>query len=427
MNVQEYLSNYYKGTKNPTLYAMKYFMKEFNHPEKDLKVIHIAGTNGKGSCTEIMTNILYKSGYKVGKFLSPHLINYNERISINNKNITDEEMEKLIKRIQPKIEKYNKENDIKITLFELETTMALLFFSENKCDYVVLETGLGGLYDCTNVVNPTVSIITSVGYDHMHILGNTLEKITKHKAGIIKDNSETVFIEQKEKEVNQIILNTCKQKNNKLHLIKQEYISNYSYNKEYQKFDFKEYKNIQINLKGKKQINNTSLCIECVGILNNKGANISDDKLREALKTVIHKGRFERINENPLVIYDGAHNKLAIENFMNSVDMYYKNENKIYIVSILKTKDYESMIKELLKDKKGIFIFTNGNNKDRYVSKEVLLKCSMKYTSDKNIFTAELEQALDAIKKLDGSYTIFIIGTFYIYGTVLEKLAKSEL
>lgn len=142
MNIEEYLSNFYKGTKNPNLNAMNYFMDEFGHPEKNLKFIHIAGTNGKGSCTEIITNILIQAGYKVGKFLSPHLIKYNERMAINNQNITDAKMEKLIKKIEPIIEKYNFLHDSKVTLFELETTMAMLYFAENNCDFVVLEVGL---------------------------------------------------------------------------------------------------------------------------------------------------------------------------------------------------------------------------------------------------------------------------------------------
>lgn len=138
MDVEQYLSKFFKGTKNPTLKAMKYFMEEFGHPEKDLKVIHIAGTNGKGSCTEMMANILINAGYKVGKFISPHLVKYNERIAINNENITNEQMEHLIRKIEPKIDKYNNENEVPITLFELETTMAILYFYENNCDFVVL-------------------------------------------------------------------------------------------------------------------------------------------------------------------------------------------------------------------------------------------------------------------------------------------------
>ena len=140
MNVEEYLSTFFRGTKDPTLRAMEYFMEEFNHPENKLKIIHIAGTNGKGSCTEMITNILIKSGYKVGKFMSPHLVKYNERMSIQNKNKTDKDMENLIKILEPKINRYNSVNDFKVTLFELETIMAILYFKKNNCDFVVLET-----------------------------------------------------------------------------------------------------------------------------------------------------------------------------------------------------------------------------------------------------------------------------------------------
>ena len=425
MNVEQYLSTFFKGTKDPTLNAMKYFMEEFNHPEKDLKFIHIAGTNGKGSVAEMMNNILIKCGYKVGKFISPHLSKYNERISINSKNITDEEIEKLILKIKPKIDKYEKENNHKVTYFELETTMAILYFFENKCDLVVLETGLGGMYDCTNVVNPLVSIITSVGYDHMQILGNTLEEIAEQKAGIIKENSETISVEQNETTVNEIIKNTCERKNNKLHLIKKEDISNYSYDNNFQKFDYKNYKNILINLKGEKQIYNASICLDCVEMLKNKSYEIDEKSVREALKTVIHKGRFETINENPLIIYDGAHNKPAIENLVNTINMYYKKEKKVYIISILKRKDYKTMLKILLKDEDGIFIFTDGNDKEKYEKKEELLRIAKENTSNKNLYAMDLKDAINLATTYKDKVT-FIVGSFYIYGTVIDEILNKK-
>ena len=422
MNVEQYLSNFYKGTKNPTLRAMKYFMEEFGHPEKDLKIIHIAGTNGKGSCTEMITNILINAGYKVGKFISPHLIKYNERISIQNKNITNKNMEEIIEKIKPKIDKYNSINDTKITLFELETTMAILYFYENNCDFVVLETGLGGLYDCTNIVNPIVSIITSIGYDHMHILGNTLLEIAEQKAGIIKENSETIFALSDEEVVNNKIKETCAKKNNTLHIVQKQDIKNYSYNKDFQKFDYKNHKNIVINLKGEKQLLNSSIAIECTEILRKKSYYISEEALRIALKTVIHPGRFEKINEKPLMIFDGAHNKPAIENFIRSCDMYYKSQNKVYIISILKTKDYNMILKQLLKDEKSVFIFTNGNNKDIYVSKEELFATAKKYTNNEKLYIQELEDAIDLVKENYINDAIFFVGSFYIYGTIIQKL-----
>lgn len=424
MNVEEYLSKFFRGTKDPSLSAMEYFMEEFNHPEDQLKIIHIAGTNGKGSCTEMITNILIKSGYKVGKFISPHLIKYNERISIQNKNITDEEMTKLIEKLEPKINRYNSISNFKVTLFELETIMAILYFKENNCDFVVLEAGLGGLYDCTNIVNPIMSIITSIGYDHMNILGNTLEEIAKQKAGIIKENSETIYIEQDEKDVNEKIINKCKDKNNRLHLIKKEYIKNYTYNNDFQKIDYKEYKDVQISLKGEKQIYNASICIECAKILRNKNYKISEKSIRDGIKTVIHKGRFETINDTPLIIYDGAHNKPAIENFKRSVKMYYTNTKKVYIISILKTKDYKSILEELLEDEEAIFIFTDGNDREAYVEKEILLEVSKKYTNNNKIYIQELDKAIELIKEKYEEYVTFIVGSFYIYGAVIEKLKE---
>lgn len=218
MNINEYLSNFFKGTKKPTLEAMKYFMEKLGYPEKELKIVHIAGTNGKGSVTEMLSNVLEQAVFKVGTFMSPHIIRFNERIRINHKEISDEELEEVIKILDPFVKEYNKTHEENITLFELETAMALLYFAKKKCEIVVLETGLGGLYDCTNIVNPVLSIITSVSYDHMNILGNTLEEIAVQKAGIIKENSETIFIKH-EPQIDKIIEETCKEKNNVLHLI----------------------------------------------------------------------------------------------------------------------------------------------------------------------------------------------------------------
>lgn len=420
MNVQEYLNGFYKGTRKPTLDAMKFLMEKYHHLEKTLKVIHVAGTNGKGSCTEMMTNILVSCGYKVGKFISPHLITYNERISINHQLITDMQIEELILELEPFIEEYEEIHKSKITLFELETTIALLFFYRNNCDFVVLEVGLGGLYDSTNIIeSPIISIINSIGYDHMHILGNTLSEIARQKAGIIKENSHTVFIEQ-EKEVNQVIKNICEQKNNDLHLIGKVDIQNYTYNMEFQKFDYRNYSQIEINLKGKKQIYNASLCLEAVNILK-QYYPMPEKGVRAGLKTVVHKARFEKLHENPTIIYDGAHNEPAVDNLKNSVNMYYPNSKKVYIVSILNTKDYQSMLKKLITNSDDIYIFTSGNH-SKYVLKEELFQKAKKIGKNNNLYQYELQEALKIVLEKYKDYTIFIIGSFYVYGDVVKFL-----
>ena len=422
-NIEEYLNNFYKGTKNPSLDAMKYFMEEYNNFQENMKFIHIAGTNGKGSCTEMISNILEQQGYKVGKFMSPHLIEYNERISINGKFISDEEMSDLIEELEPKIKKYNDTRNVNITLFELETTMALLYFYRNNVDFVVLETGLGGLYDCTNIISkPLVSVITSIGYDHMHILGNTLPEIAEQKAGIIKENSNTVFFEQIS-EINKVFIDTCNDKNNELHLVNENDIKNYRYDKDFQYFDYKNLKDIKINLKGNKQIQNASICIECIKILNNIGYEVSEENIRKGLSTVIHKGRMEVLNKEPLIIFDGAHNEPAIENLQNTVKMYYKNMKKVYIVSILKRKDYEKMLKLLLQDKDATFILTTGNDEGRYASGDELYKVAMKYKYEKQkILVKTLEEAIEFAMDEKEDAVNFVVGSFYVYGTVSKKI-----
>lgn len=425
-NIEEYLNNYFKGAKKPSLHAMQYFMKEYDNFEKDMKFIHIAGTNGKGSCTEMITNILVKQGYKVGKFISPHLIKYNERISINNINISDEDLRKLIKELEPKINRYNKENNIDVTLFELETTMALLYFYRNNVDFVVLETGLGGLYDCTNVITkPLVSIITSIGYDHIQILGNTLTEIAAQKAGIIKENSNTVIFENNQ-EVDEVFIKTCKEKNNKLSIIREKDIKNYHYDKDYQYFDYKNYKNIAVNLKGICQVHNGAICIETINILNQMGYIVEEKNLRSGLSTVIHRGRMEVINKNPLIIYDGGHNEAAIKNLKVTIDMYYKELNKVFIISILKRKDYNKILELLMQDKDATFILTSGNSDERYTSGEALYKVAKKYKKEnQKIYVESLDNAIkEACGNNQKNTVTFVVGSFYIYGDVIRIIEK---
>lgn len=426
INIEEYLNNFFKGTKEPSLDAMQYFMNEYNNFQKEMNFIHVAGTNGKGSCVEMMSNILVKQGYKVGKFISPHLIRYNERISINGTEITDAEMSELIEELKPKIEKYNENKKVNITLFELETTMALLYFYRKKVDYVVLETGLGGLYDCTNIITkPIVSVITSIGYDHMHILGNTLEEIAYQKAGIIKENSNTTFFAQSD-EINNVFKNECKEKNNNLHLVIEDKIQNYKYDNEYQYFDYGEFKNIAIVLKGKKQTQNAAICIETMKILNDLGHIVTENSIREGLKTVVHRARMEILNKTPLIIYDGAHNEPAIENLQSMANMYYNNMKRTYIISILERKDYEKMIQLLMQDEKAKFIFTSGNDPERYASKEKLYNVALKYKKNHEIYTEDLEKAIDDVLNENNNIANFVVGSFYTYGTVVNKVNQKK-
>ena len=313
MNIDEYLNTFSKFTKDPNLDAMKYLMEKFDNPQKKLKIVHVAGTNGKGSICEMLASVLENTKYKVGKFISPHLIRFNDGIYINNKEITDEEVEEILIPLSKEITNYNKTHKVPVKWFEAITSLSLIYFAKNNCDIAILETGLGGTTDCTNIVDSMVSIIGNIGYDHVDILGSTIEEIATHKAGIIKENSDTVFVKQEEC-VNSIIENTCREKNATLHLVNSDEIQNYSYTLDLQKFDYKEYKNVEINLKGKAQINNAAEVLECIDILKNKGYKISKEAIYNGLKTVVHKARLETLSQNPVIIFDGGHNENAINN-----------------------------------------------------------------------------------------------------------------
>ena len=422
IDIQKYLNQFFKGTKDPSLKAMEYFISEYNNFERQMQFIHIAGTNGKGSCTEIISNILIKQGYKVGKFLSPHLIRYNERISINGVDITDSEMSDLIEELDTKIKKYKELTGVDVTLFELETTMALLYFYRNNVDFVVLETGLGGLYDCTNIITkPLVSVITSIGFDHMSLLGRTLPEIAYQKAGIIKENSDTVIFHQ-EPEVDNVFIEQCKKKNNKLHIVKEDDIKDYKYDENYQYFTYKDVKNIELVLKGKAQIKNASICIETIKILNEKGFKVDEKNIKEGMKTVVHKARMEVLNRKPLIVYDGAHNAPAIKNLQEMVKMYYNEFKRTYIISILKTKDYDEMLKLLSKDKNAKIILTSGNDEERHDSKEDLEKSAKKYIKAEQIYKMDMKKAVKEAMKSSKETVTLIVGSFYVYGTVVETL-----
>ena len=422
MEIEQYFKNYYKGSMKQSLDSMKYFMNKYNNFEKDMKFIHIAGTNGKGSCTEIISNILEKQGYKVGKFLSPHLIKYNERISINNKEITDEEWSTIIEELQPKIEEYHNQTGVVVSFFELITISALLYFYRNKVDFVVLETGLGGRFDATNIIShPLVSIISSIGYDHMHILGNTLEQIAFEKAGIIKENSNTVIFKQTP-EVDNVFIQKCKDKNNKLHIVTEDNISDYILDTDLQYFNYKNMQRLGLNLKGKVQIKNASICIEATNVLNELGYEVSEESIREGLKTVVHHARMETLSQKPLIIFDGAHNEPAIKNLQEMIEAYYGDFKKTYIISILKRKDYRKMLEMLSKDKDARFILTSGNDEERYTSAEELYNVAEEYIDKNKLQIKSLNKAIKEAVEAKDNNAYFVVGSFYVYGDVKEMI-----
>lgn len=207
-------------------------------------------------------------------------------------------------------------------------------------------------------------------------------------------------------------------------MIKKNQIRNYSYDNTYQYFDYNNLSNISIILKGLKQVQNSAICIECMKILNDLGFVVTENSIRNGLKTVVHRARMEIINTDPLMIFDGAHNEPAIENFLNSINMYYSNSERVYIISILKRKNYKKMIKILMKDVNALFIFTYGNDINKYVSSEELYNIALEYKSNHKILKMCLDEAIKFVIDKHKNNSIFFIGSFYTYGHILETISK---
>lgn len=404
----DYLIGFKQFDKEPSLDGTLYLLKQFGNPEKDLKFIHIAGTNGKGSIAEHLNRALIDSGYKVGKFVTPHLISTNDSICVNDEPIDDETIKDLIKDLKKFEKKYKEEESKEFTRFELLTASTIKYFKDMNCDIVILEVGLGGLFDCTNVVHPLVSVFGSIAFDHMDILGNSLEEIAYQKAGIIKENSNSVIFNQ---EAAYVIEKVAKEKSNNLKVIYPNEISDYSFDRNYQYFKYKDL-DFKLNLKGKKQVENAVVAFESLQILKNYNYRISNSTILDSFSKIKHPGRFETIKKEPLVIFDGAHNPNAISNLIETINSIFKRDKKRFIVSIIDTKDYKKILDLLLSNfNDSEFFFTSGC-KDKFLKANVLLS----YAKENYPEVKSFESSIDDISHiLDKDSINFIVGSFYTY------------
>ena len=417
ITLDTYLDSFKQTTDFPSLDGTLYLLNSLDNPHKKLKFIHVAGTNGKGSIVEMLNNILINSNLKVGKFISPHLIRANESICINNTQIDNSSLPFYINKFTEVEKEFIKKYNRTFTRFEIITALAIDYFYKNNTDIVILEVGLGGLFDCTNVITPIVSVFGSISFDHTQILGNSLEEIAIQKGGIIKENSKSVIFNQ---EATKYIQKIADEKNNTLKVIYENEISNYSFDKDYQYFEYENIK-YKINLKGKKQIENATTVLNVIKILRENNFNITNDTILNSLSNIIHPGRFETINKSPLVIFDGAHNDNALSNFMEAVNSLYKDIDKTFIVSIIKTKDYQKMINTLFNNyPNSTFIFTSGNNEKKFFSKETLYTYAndVKNKLDLNVILKKDE--IINLKNHISNNVNFIIGSFYVYNTVIN-------
>lgn len=331
----------------PGLESIRELCRRLGDPQKRVPVIHIAGTNGKGSTLAYLTAILTAAGYRVGGYSSPAVTDYRERFMINQKKIAKTAFAKLLGRVAEAAEQMAAEGYAHPTVFEVETALAFCFFEEKKCDAAVVETGMGGLLDATNLIEkPLVSVLASISMDHMQFLGGTLAEIAAQKAGIIKEGCPVVSMAQK-KAAAQVIADEAAKKHAPLFLADVKEASGIRYGLTGQSFHYGGFRNLKISLGGMWQIENASLAVETVRVLNERGFSVSEAALRKGLLSAQWRGRLTVLQKKPYVITDGAHNADAAEKLADSLSFYFTNKPKVFIMGVLRDKEYGTMIERM--------------------------------------------------------------------------------
>lgn len=345
----EKINSLFRFGSMPGLDRIQKLLNKIGNPEQKCKFIHVAGTNGKGSICTMLAEVLQKCGYKTGLFTSPYIIEFRDRIKINGEMIPKDCIAKIAGDIFPFIDNMIKNNE-PITEFECITTIAFEYFCRQNCDIVVLETGLGGRFDVTNVISsPITSVITSIGLDHTAILGDSVEKIAMEKSGIIKNNCTTVFCPQ-EDSVNTVIRNTAKDKNNSLFEVKTDACKVLSETLNGSRFEYKN-KEYDLSLVGRYQIKNACTVLETITALKKSGFTIPDSAVTAGLKEAFIPARFEVIHNSPIIILDGGHNPPGLYALSQSIKKSLPDKDIVCIISMLRDKSAKDAMAHL----KGMF------------------------------------------------------------------------
>lgn len=411
---------------NYDLRRMLLLLEPLGSPHLGTPTIHIAGTKGKGSTAAMIASILTTAGYKAGLFTSPHLHTIRERARIGNELISEAEFARLVTGIKPVVDRVNSQNSFgQLTTFEVLTAVVFTFFKRNHVDFQVLEVGLGGRLDATNIAHGDICIITSISLDHTEILGNTLVKIATEKAGIIKEESRVINFPQ-EKEVTAVIEKTCQQQG--CHLIQLgrevtwkrtggDIISQTAT----VKTALSDY-TIELPLIGDFQLENAAAALAAVDELREQGANIDDSHMLQGIKNVNWPGRFQLLNNEPLVIADGAHNAYSMAKLIETIKQYFKYKRCFIIFGSSIDKDIKGMAAELAKFA-GDIIITSSNH-PRAASREKVTEIFRKTgisIREENTVVDAISNTLSATGKDD---LIIITGSLFVVAEAIGYFNK---
>lgn len=410
----------------PSLDRIKKLMEHFNSVEKNLKFVHVAGTNGKGSTSTMIADVLTESGYKTGIFTSPHLISFCERIAVDGEMIS----EKDLVRIGKKVADFADEADEKPTAFDVITAIALLYFAEKKCDVVVLECGLGGRYDATNIVKPVLSVITSVSYDHKGILGNTLKEISEEKAGIIKEevpvvsypfeSSEAVFNPQ-ERETIATLEKMSHNKHSELIVADSNDITESSSDESGTSITV-DGLHLFSSLKGEHQKANMLTAYTAIRRLKTIFTKISDESIIKGFSKAYIPARLEKVQEKPTVIIDGGHNydcALAVRKF---AEEHISAGKKVLVLGMMKDKECDRVLQIIAPVFDKVIITKPEGSRAKDTIE--LGKLAEKYNPSVITLEDPLIAFSQVLSNCDEKDCVIVFGSFYLAGEIKEKFYK---
>ncbi len=422
MNYEETLEYIHSSSSvfcKPGLDRIDALLDALGHPERAMKYIHVGGTNGKGSTSSMLAKILAAEGYRVGLYTSPYVRRFNERMRISGVEISDEELTEITALVRPIAENMAD----KPTEFELITAIAFEYFRRGSCDVVVLEVGMGGRLDSTNVIDsPLLSIITGISLDHVAFLGDTVEKIAFEKAGIIKAGCPVLFGGEDDAALS-VIREVAERKNSPLYTLDYSALSVKKSDLTGSEFSYKTWENIKISLLGSYQPRNAAVVLTAVDILRKEGLAISDKAVRLGLLTASWPARFEVILDSPTVIFDGAHNAEGIAAAVASIKSYFGDKRVVIFTGVLSDKDYNAIAKSIAEVASYAFTITPDNPRALSAEKyaEILANNGVISTPCKNTEEAIEKGILSASEQ---GTALCCLGSLYTYGCVVDAIKK---
>ena len=381
------------------LERITFLLEQLGNPHQGLKVIHVAGTNGKGSVCKYISSILQKAGYTVGLYLSPHVERFSERIVVNDQEISKDDFAQLVSQVRPLVERMKKQDNTP-TFFEIVTALAFLHFKNRPVDYAVVEVGLGGRFDATNVVSPLVSVITNISLEHTDILGKDIASIASEKAGIIKEGVPVISAAVQDARVT--IEQIAQERNAPVTWVDQTMWKRKSYQGRYQEFliqgSFQDY-TVKTSMLGQHQGENIAVAIAVVEHLQMGGVYIADSDIQDGIAAAAHPGRMEIVSEKPLILLDGAHNPAGMSMLVKTLQEDFSNHRLVLVLGVLKDKDLRTMISTIVPISDAIVVTKSGN--PRAADPQVLKEIIEGFDANKKVFVEDsVPHAIDQAKRM---------------------------